>query len=257
MVAADRLHHEIRGTSGPPVLLLHGLGSSSTDWEWQVPAFAAHHRVIVVDMPGHGRSPRRGPATAGTMAAAVEMVLAALDAPPVHVVGLSLGGCVGLTLALRAPARVRSLTLVNAFARLRPVDPRWMLRLLVRLALLAGAPMSVVAAHVARGLFPRADQAALYRQAVERLRRTSRRSYLAAVRALARFDVDGELAAIRCPTLVIAGAEDRTIPLDAKQRLAAAIPGARLVVVRDSGHATPIDRPDVFNDVVLRFIGEH
>lgn len=251
---AGLLHHEIRGASGPPVLLLHGLGSSSADWDFQRPAFERAHRVIVADVAGHGRSPRRRGATVESMAADVETLLTTLGEPPVHVVGLSLGGCVALALALAAPARVRSLTLVNAFARLRPVDPRRALTLLTRLALLATAPMETVAAHVARGLFPRADQAPLYRRAVASLGRTPRRNYLAAIRALARFDVVGRLGAVRCPTLIVAGADDRTVPLAARERLARGIPGARLVVVPESGHATPIDQPEIFNRTVLDFI---
>ncbi len=252
---SGRLHHEVLGAAaGPPVVLLHGLGSSSTDWAFQRPAFASRYRVIVADLAGHGASTVPASATVEAMAADVEALLAAAGEPPAHVVGLSLGGCVALALALAAPARVRSLTLVNAFARLRPGDPRRAVALLTRLALLGTAPMSVVAAHVARGLFPRSDQAELYRRAVESLSRTSRRSYLVTMAALARFDVTARLPAIRCPALVVAGADDRTVPLGVKRRLAAGLPAGRLVVVPDSGHATPADQPEIFNRTVLDFL---
>jgi pimeloyl-ACP methyl ester carboxylesterase len=129
--------------------------------------------------------------------------------------------------------------------------------MLSRLALLGVAPMEHVAAHVARGLFPRPDQRDLYLAAVARLGRTSRRSYLAAIGALMRFDARRRLDAIGCPTLVVAGADDRTVPLVAKQALARAIPAARLVLVPGSGHATPHDRPEEFNRLVLDFVDAH
>ncbi len=114
---------------------------------------------------------------------------------------------------------------VNGFARWRPAGGRGAARALLRLALLVGAPMPVAAAHN--------------------------------LRALARFDVRGQLAAVRRPTLVVAGACDRTVPLAAKRALARGIPGARLVVVPASGHATPMDRADAFNRLVLGFIAAH
>jgi len=236
-------------------VFLHGLGSCADDWTWQVPAFERDHRLLLVDLPGHYRSPLpAGRLTVDTMADAVGALLARLGEPPAHVVGLSLGGCVGLALALRAPERVRSLTLVNAVARLRPAGPTAALRLVARLALLATAPMSAVAALVARGLFPRPEQAALYEAAARSLARTPRRAYWAGVRALARFDVRTALARVRCPTLVMAGADDATVALDVKESLAQAIAGSRWVIVPDSGHATNADNPDAFNATLREFL---
>ena len=236
-------------------MFLHGLGSCADDWTWQVPAFERDHRLLLVDLPGHYRSPLpAGRLTVDTMADAVGALLARLGEPPAHVVGLSLGGCVGLALALRAPERVRSLTLVNAVARLRPAGPTAALRLVARLTLLATAPMSAVAALVARGLFPRPEQAALYEAAARSLARTPRRAYWAGLRALARFDVRTLLTRVRCPTLVMAGADDATVALDVKESLARAIAGSRWVVIPDSGHATNADNPDAFNATLREFL---
>jgi len=171
-----------------------------------------------------------------------------------HVVGLSLGACVGLALARQAPARVRSLTLVNAFARLRPTDTRGALRLALRAALLGAAPMSTVAALVARTVFPRPEQAALREAAVASLARTSRRAYAAAAAAVAAFDGRASLAGLRCPTMVVAGIDDATVGIDAKDALARAIAGARLVLVPHSGHVTNVDQPVAFNRVLTEFL---
>lgn len=253
------LHYEAAGpTAGAPIVLLHGLGSSSADWTFQLPALGAHHRVLAPDLRAHGRSSRpRGRLSIEVMARDVVALLAALEAPPAHVVGLSLGGCVALALALDHGPHVRSLTLVNTFARLAPSGPRGVLRLLTRLGLLACAPMRVVAAHVARGLFPRADQRALYLVAVASLASNPRRTYFASIRALARFDVRSRLGQVRCPTLVVAGDRDATVPLAAKALLSRTISGAELLVIPDSGHATPADQAERFNAALLAFVESH
>jgi pimeloyl-ACP methyl ester carboxylesterase len=254
--------HECRPSDArpvlPPVLLLHGLGSSGRDWPLQIPAFATCAPVIAVDLRGHGRSSRgRGRPTVERMADDVVGVLQAVAQAPVHVVGLSLGGCVGLALAIRAPGRVRSLTLVNAFASRPRLGWRGLGRLLKRLGLLGTAPMRLVAAHVARDMFPRPEQDEIYRAVVESLSRNTKAAYTAALLALIRFDARGGLGQVRCPTLIVAGERDVTVPLAAKRRLGHAIASARFLLVPDSGHATNIDQAEIFNRAVLEFIGQH
>jgi len=220
--------------------------------------FGERYRLLLVDLPGHWRSalPRER-LTIEAMAERVDALLDQLDTPPAHVVGLSLGGSVGLELALRAPARVRSLTLVNAFARLGPPDAAGGLRMLARLVLLGVAPMSVVAAFVARGLFPEPQQAHLYRLAVASLGRTSRWTYLASIGALVAFDARARLGRVACPTLVVAGERDRTVSLASTAALGRDIPGARVELVPDSGHVTNRDQPTIFNRIVLDFLAAH
>ena len=256
--AARLLHRLVHGSSGPPVLLLHGLGSRAADWMPQIQVLAPHYRVLAVDLPGHGASPLPpGSLTIEAMADAAAAVAAAVCTAPAHVVGLSLGACVAIRLALQAPEHVRSLTLVSPFARVSAGGPADLVRIARRLLLLGTAPMPTLAAHVARGLFPWPDQRALYDAAAASLAATSRRGYAAALRALARFDARGQLAAIRRPTLVVAGDRDRVVPLGAKLRVASAIPGAQMVVVPASGHATPYDQPAAFNRVLLEFLATH
>jgi len=245
----------VRSTTTPSVVLLHGLGARAADWSFQVPALAEHYRVIAVDLPGHGRSALPVERiTIDGIASRVCALVSHVSAGPVHLVGLSLGGCVALALAAQTPACVRSLTLVNAFARLRPVGPRGVLRGLVRLALLAVAPMPIVASHVARGLFPKREQHDLYVRAVASLGATSRAGYVAGLRALARFDARARLGAVRCPTLIVVGDRDATVPRSAAEALRAGIAGARLVVVTDSGHATTHDQPEALNRALLDFL---
>jgi len=188
------------------------------------------------------------------MAAAVDRLLGDLAIARAHVVGLSLGGCVALTLAVEAPARVRSLVVVNGFARLRPSGARGALRGAARALLALAAPMPLVAAWVAREAFPRDEHAALRAAATARIAGMTRAQYLASLVALVRFDVGARLAEIRCPTLIVAGARDTTVPLAAKEAIAAAIPHARLALLPESGHVSPHDDPAGFNRLLLNHL---
>ena len=252
-VGALSMWYLTRG-EGHPLVLLHGLGSSSADWLLQMPSFALRYRVIAPDLRGHGRTPLAAPSLSiEQMAADVIALLEHLQALPAYVLGFSMGGCVALSLALQRPEEVRGLVLANTGAVLRPSGRR-ILRGLVRLLALYLLGPSVMARVVARGLFSAAHQSILYRAAIERLGRTPRRTYQAAIQAILRFDARPHLHRIRCPTLVITGARDPTIDPRQPRVLAAGIPDARLVVIPDSGHATPIDQPVRFNRAVLEFL---
>ena len=250
------IHYTITGPDGAPVvLLLHGLGSSGDDWSFQTPVLAGRYRVLAVDLPGHHRStPAPGRTSIARMAAVVLRALDALSVDEAHVVGLSLGGCVALTLAIEAPSRVRSLVLVNTFARLRPSGPRAALRGAGRLLLALAAPMPVLARYIAAESFPGIDQEALRQRATARLAQNSRRRYVSCLAAALAFDVRDRLGAIRCPTLVVAGTRDATVPHAAKELLARSIPEARLSLVEGAGHVTPCDRPEAFNALVLEHL---
>ena len=108
------LHYEEYG-QGDPLVLVHGLGSSCLDWEYQIPVLAEHYRVIVTDVRGHGRSdkPRERYSIQGFSADLVAL-LEHLNLAPVHLVGLSMGGMIGFQTAVDQPALLRSLCIVNS-----------------------------------------------------------------------------------------------------------------------------------------------
>jgi pimeloyl-ACP methyl ester carboxylesterase len=253
-----QLRYEAHGAGadrrGAPVLFLHGLGSCADDWALQVPVFARHYHTLSVDLRAHGQSHFTGALTVEQMAADVAALLAHLDAAPAHIVGLSMGGCAALALGIYHAALARSLTLVNTFARLQPAGAGGLWRGAQRLWLLQFRPIREMAEYVAAGLFPKPEQGLLREAAVASLGRNSRATYWAALRAIRRFDVRAKLNGIRCPTLVVLGDRDRTVPRGAGELLARSIPGAHKLVLADSGHASPMDQPEVFNTAVLAFI---
>ncbi|MCS7177741.1 MAG: alpha/beta fold hydrolase [Anaerolineae bacterium] len=249
-----RMHYRALG-AGPAVVLIHGLGSCGEDWSLlQAPALSQRYRVLMPDLRGHGRSDKPpGPYTIPQMAEDIAGFLPAVGADAAHVVGFSLGGVVAQALAAHHPERVRSLILVNTFACLRPKGWEEWQRTLTRLGALL-VSLTLQARLEARELFPRPDQTSLRCIAYHRLCANDPAAYRAAMMAAARYDGRQDLRRIRAPTLVVAGLEDTVVPLRAKEELAAGIPGARLITIPRSGHATPTDQPVAFNRILLDFL---
>lgn len=241
--------------AGEPVLLLHGLGSRGEDWGFQVPDFARHYRVIAPDLRGHGLSAKPpAPYSVPMMAADVAGLLDALGIESAHVVGLSMGGMIAFQLVVDSPARIKSMVIVNSGPELRARTAGEWLRIRQRLLLAQLFGPARTGRFLSKRLFPKPDQEFMRQQFLTRWALNDREAYLAAIRALVGWSVLDQVDAIRCPVLVISGDRDYT-PLERKREYTARIPGARLVVFEDSGHATPIDQADRFNACVLDFIG--
>lgn len=117
------LHYEEYG-HGTPLVLIHGLGSSSQDWELQIPVLARHYRLVVVDVRGHGRSdkPRERYSIQGFTYDLIAL-FEHLDLPPAHVVGLSMGGMIAFQLAVDEPRGSKACASSTARPRSRCAVP--------------------------------------------------------------------------------------------------------------------------------------
>lgn len=247
------LHYETVG-QGEPLLLLHGLGSRGEDWAAQIACFARRYRVITADMRGHGQSAKPpGPYSVPLMAHDVLDLLDGLGIDAAHIIGLSMGGMIAFQMVVDHPDRVRSLVIVNSGPALVARTAGEWLRIRQRLWLAQLFGPARTGRFLSKRLFPKPNQSLLRSQFVERWAQNDRDAYLASLRALVGWSVLERIGAIQCPVLVISGDRDYT-PLDLKRDYTARIRGARLVVIEDSGHATPIDQTDEFNDVVLEFL---
>lgn len=249
------LYHRRHGPEeAPPVLLLHGLGSQGADWGLQLPALVPRFQAVTVDLRGHGRSPSaEGWPSVASMASDVQQLLVRRSLGPVHAVGLSLGAAVALQLTLDHPKSVKSLTLINGFARLR-LGWRGTWTAAVRLLLLMAGRMELLGRWVARLLFPGPGMKAVRRRAAARIADNDRSAYLRALWALRSFDVRDRLGDIDVPVLVISGAEDPIVPKGVKAELAEGLQYVQAVTIEDSGHATPLDAPEKFNRTLLEFL---
>jgi len=233
--------------AGPPLVLVHGAGGSAELWPRQLDALADVAQVLAPDLPGHGPLGGRGRPSIAAYAEWLDAFLAAVTEEPAVLVGHSMGGAVAQALALLRPERLAGLVLLATGARLRVVarlvellrhDPRESQSLIQDLSFGAAAAPEC-AALVARVL-----------------REGPPLVTLGDFLACDRFDVRERLAAIRIPTLVVAGTADRLTPSRYARLLAATIPGARLVEIEAAGHFPQLEQPEPVNAAIRAFLAE-
>jgi len=212
---------------------------------------AAHHRVFAPVHPGFG-----GSEGFDEIEDIEDLVFHTVDVMDelglerADVVGLSLGGWLAAELALRHPARVKRLVLVDAAGTRVPGVPRenvFMVPVAKARELLFHDPTSKLALSVMPDV-PPPDRVETILRGREAAARLLWRPHVAYRKLTSR------LVRITAPTLVVWGSGDRLIPLPYGQAYANGIPGARLVVIDACGHLPPIEQPDRFADVVLAFL---
>jgi 3-oxoadipate enol-lactonase len=254
-----QLYHEEYGEaddSRAPLLLLHGLGSSTLDWEYQIPALAAEYRVIVMDLRGHGRSDKPNERySIGGFTKDVVALIEHLQLGPVHLIGLSMGGMIGFQLGVDRPELLKSLTIINSGPEVKVRSPRDGVELAKRWTLSRLFSLEAIAKVLSQKMFPKPEQTELRLKIQRRWPRNDKRAYLASLDAIIGWGVREYLARITCPTLVVSGDRDYT-PATLKAAYVKQMPNARLVVIEDSGHATPMDQPAAFNALLLSFLKE-
>jgi pimeloyl-ACP methyl ester carboxylesterase len=254
-----RLHVEDTGGNGPPVLFCHGLLWDTRLFAPQVDALRGRHRCIAWDHRGQGRSEvTEGGYDMDTLAADAAALIERLGVAPVHFVGLSMGGFVGLRLAIRRPELLRSLVLIDTSAGPEaPANvPRY--RLLNFIARWFGfrpvvdRVMPILFGHSFLADPARAAQRAEFRA---RLLALDRIGTPRAVRGvIERAGVADQLHCIRTPTLVLVGEEDVATPPDKSVALATGIAGARLLRIPNAGHTSTLEQPAAVNAALAQFL---
>ncbi|MFE9739060.1 alpha/beta fold hydrolase [Streptomyces sp. NPDC006477] len=246
----NTLQYRSDGREDAPVLVLGpSLGTTFHMWDRQIPELTRDWRVVRFDLPGHGGAPAQ-PFT--SVAELGDRLLATLDAIGVQrfgYAGCSLGGAVGLDLALRAPHRVASLALVATSPRFGSADEFRQRGVIVRANGLE--PMARAAPEQWFTSVFAGAQPAIVDWAVQMVRTTDPACYTAACEALAVFDVREALDRIGVPALVLVGSEDQvTGPAEART-LVAGIADARLAVVPGASHLAPVEQPAAVTDLLI------
>jgi pimeloyl-ACP methyl ester carboxylesterase len=242
------------GGAGPSLVLVHGLGGAASNWIELVPALVRSYRVLALDLPGHGgSSPLPAAQSLSPFADVVAAVAEREGLLPAAVVGHSLGGVVGLRLALRHPDAVGALLLaasagISSGTRAREVAVTTLV--LARPARVVAPFRRLAARHswlryLVFGFFEVSDPAALPPAAVEGFLAgpALHTDVLSAGRALVADDPRLDLGAVRCPCLVLAGARDRMVPVEDAIEYARRL-RAPLRIVPDCGHLVIGERPD-------------
>ncbi|MEN8042136.1 MAG: alpha/beta hydrolase [Actinomycetota bacterium] len=249
------LHYTDQG-EGDPVLLIHGLGSSGADWEMQIPALIPDFRVIAVDLRGHGQSDKPdGPYSIAMFAGDVAAVIEELGIAPCHVVGLSLGGITALELAATRPELVRRAVIVNAGPEFVPKTFKdkaavWQRRILVKVA-----PLRTMGEIIAERTLPEDKHAELRERVAETIASNDKAAYQASMKAIVGWSVLDRLNRITSPILVVASEFDYS-PSEAKQPIVDLAQDARMVVVPETRHLLPVEKPREFNKILQAFLSD-
>ena len=237
-------------------LLLHGLGATAESWQLQIPALnAAGYRTVAIDQRGFGQSTYPGGGMSiADMAGDAIALLQHLGISSADVIGISMGGTVAQQLTLNAPKMVNRLVLINTFAKIRAEGIGQWFYFALRMALVHTLGVEKQAKVVSERLFPEPEQAELREMLRSQIAQADPRGYRAAMRALARFNIENRLSEIQSPTLVITGSEDTTVSPHDQQALAERISQAQQVTIQGAGHPLTVSHPQKVNEILLNFL---
>lgn len=258
------------GEGDQPVVFIHGLSGCWQNWLPNLPVIGQDHRVVAVDLPGFGASPRpvddisiRG------YAGIVDTLLGELGIDAAAVVGNSMGGFIGAELALVSPQRVERLVLVGAAGL--SIQDEWSDRQLVALRR-AEALMAMQGAWVASRSEQFARRPGLRRLlmslvvadvdrvpadlASEQLRGSGKPGFMDALLAMSRYPIADRLEDVGCPTLIVHGDRDKLVPVRDADEFERLIPGARKLIYKGIGHVPQLEVPDRFNADLAAFLAE-
>jgi 3-oxoadipate enol-lactonase len=236
----------------PALLLSHSLGTTMDLWQGQVDTWSRFFRVIRYDTRGHGRSHAPpGEHSLERLGRDALTVLDAVGVPRAHVCGLSLGGLTAMWLASQAPQRVDRLVLANTAARIGTAAG-WEQRMRdVRALGMEAIAESGLRERWFSPAFDLGSPTAAATRAM--LAACPPEGYLGGCAALRDADLDGALAGIAAPTLVVVGSHDRVTPPAQGEVLRDRIPGARLVAL-EAAHLSCLEQPEAFTAAVLEFL---
>lgn len=240
----------------------HGLLFSGEMFAAQVERLRSRYRCVTIDWRGQGRSPAAAHGyDMDTLTDDAVAVIGGLGAGPVHYVGLSMGGFVGMRLGARHGHLLRSLTLLDTSAGPEDPDKVSKYRLLAKVYRVVGmGPVRSQVLPIMFGPTFLADPSG--RPAIDaflaRLGQVDRAGMKKAIYGVADRDaVTDLLPTITTPTLVVVGADDVATPVVKSETIAAGIAGARLEIVPDAGHSSTIEQPGTLSDLIERFVSEN
>jgi 3-oxoadipate enol-lactonase len=249
-------YYEVHGKEGAPWLVFsHSLACSVRMWDGEIAKHKDRFRVLAYDTRGHGQSAApKGPYTLEQLADDLRGLLTHLKIEKPHFVGLSLGGMIGQTAALKYPGIFGSMTLCDTTSRY-PAEaaPMWAER--IRVAESKGME-PLVQATLERWFTEsfRKNSKDKVERVAALIRSTPVAGYAGCCAAIPKINVTSRLKEIRTPTLVICGNDDPATPPAMAREIQENIPGAKLSLIPQAAHLANIEQPEGFNRALAEFL---
>ena len=252
-------YYEVHGKEGLPWLVLsHSLACSTRMWDEQIAAFQDKYRILPYDTRGHGQT--QAPAGLYTLEQLADDLKALLDALKIsraHYCGLSMGGMIGQTFALKYPGIFTSLVLADTTSRM-PAEalPTWQDR--IRIAQEKGM-QPLVEPTLARWFTEpyRKAQPKTMQRVGNLIGSTPVPGYVGCCHAIPKINLTARLKEIRTPILIIVGEDDPGTPVAMSKEIHENAPGSKLVVVPKAAHLSNIEQPAAFNRALDEFLKAH
>lgn len=243
---------------GPWIVMSHSLACNLSMWDEQAKALGSHYRVLRFDTRGHGGSDApAGPYTLDMFADDLLGLLDGLEIEQPHFVGLSMGGMIGMTLALGHPRRFRSLVLCDTTSRIPPeAGPVWEAR--IKTAAEQGME-PLVEPTLQRWFtepFYKSNKAMMARVG-KMIRETEIAGYIGCCQAIRKIDLTDKLGGIFCPVQIIVGEQDAGTPVAMSRAIQDVIPGSELVILPSASHLSNLEQPVLFNKALAEFLDRH
>ena len=241
--------------SAPVVTLSHSLATDLSMWDPQMKALTAHYRVLRYDTRGHGGTDApAGAYTLDQLADDAQALLKALGVAKTHWIGLSMGGMIGQTLALKSPDIFLSLSLCDTSSRIpAEAKPLWADR--IKTAQTQGME-PLVEGTIGRWFTApfREQRNDVVEPVRTMIRRTPPQGYAGCCAAISALDLTDRLPAIKIPTLVVVGEEDQGTPVAASQAIQAKIAGSQLEILKSAAHLANMEQPEAFTKALTTFL---
>lgn len=247
------LDYEDHGT-GHVLLFLHGLGSTKKDWDAQVPFFSKTHRVITVDLRGHGNSTKPLDAYGvELMTEDIKQLLDQLNIKKVTIVGFSMGGAVAFEMAAKHPKYLENLVIVNSGPDFNAMGKIGEELLKNRTEFLETKGLDALAKEISFNMFPEDYQIDLRTVFETRCKNNDYNAYYKSFVTLMEWGLGDQIKDIKTRTLVVGSDMDYT-PISFKEDYVNKLQNATLVVIKNSRHGVVIDQPEAFNLELEKFL---
>lgn len=248
------INYEIAGT-GPWLTLSHSLACDLHMWDEQMDALTKQYKVLRYDTRGHGKSEApAGPYTLDQLADDVHGLLAKLGIMSTHWAGLSMGGMIGQTFALKYPRIFQSMVLADTTSRY-PADAAGVWQDRIKTAETKGMD-AIVDGTLARWFtepYRKTNPPAVARVGAS-IRATPVAGFVGCCHAIPKINLTHRLKEIACPTLVIVGEQDPGTPVAMAREIHEAKPGSKLVIIPSAAHLSNIEQPEAFTSAMLSFL---